>query len=78
MKGKSPLKRNVSIGDVASETARNLLKDGKEKKKTSIELPILLWSEAKVIAVREDMDLRDIIIDALEKWVLDWQRRKYK
>ncbi len=34
-------------------------------KKTSLELPLELWSEAKKRAVDEQCDLRDVIIRAL-------------
>lgn len=75
-------RKMTNVGDVVSATGHELFA-GHLKKKTSIELPLFLWSEAKIIAIREKRDLRDLIIDSLGRYVREtlriteeqWQRR---
>jgi hypothetical protein len=35
--------------------------------KTSVDIPDALWKAAKILAVEEDKDLRDVIIEALQE-----------
>ena len=37
--------------------------------KTSVDIPDDLWKAAKILAVEEKRDLRDIIIDALQEYL---------
>lgn len=44
-------------------------KTGKDVVKTSVWLPAALWKRAKVRAIDERVDLRDVIIAALEAYL---------
>jgi len=35
--------------------------------KTSVDIPDNLWKAAKILAVEENKDLRDVIVEALEE-----------
>jgi hypothetical protein len=40
---------------------------GSEKMKTSVDIPDDIWKAAKILAVEESKDLRDVIIEALQE-----------
>jgi hypothetical protein len=37
--------------------------------KTSVDIPDNLWKAAKILAVEENKDLRDVIVEALEEYL---------
>jgi hypothetical protein len=46
--------------------------------KTTLTIPEELWKAAKIAAVQEGRDLRDVLLSALERYLKDKRRKEAK
>ena len=55
-------------------TPRNDIK----REATSIKIDPQLWKQAKIEAIRNDMELSELVEHAIEKWIEDEAHKKVK
>jgi RNA polymerase-interacting CarD/CdnL/TRCF family regulator len=51
--------------------------EGEEKVKMTVMVPRSLWKRSKIRAVEEERDLREVVIEALERYLKDRRGGKH-
>jgi hypothetical protein len=47
-----------------------------KRESTSIKIDPRIWKDAKIEAIREDMDLSELVEKAIEAWIMEQAKKK--